>query len=380
MIYLDNAATSWPKPEVMLTAMEHFTREVGANPGRSAHRLASKAEQIRFEAREALATLFNIRNPLRVIFTPNATHALNLVFQGLLKPGDHVVTTSMEHNSVMRPLNALGEKDITVSFLPCNRDGTIQVAGIKKKLRSETRLVVVNHASNVCGTIQPLQEIAREVKASNALFLVDAAQTAGTVAIDMGAEGIDLLVFSGHKGLLGPTGTGGLVIGEQVDARKLRPFTFGGTGSLSQETRQPETLPDKYESGTGNIIGIAGLGASVRWILQKGVANIRVHELKLTRHLLQGLTNMANTTVYGTGDANRQTATISFNIKGKSPSAIGLLLDEEFEIMCRVGLHCAPAAHRTLKTFPDGTIRFSLGIFNKKLEVEKTLKAVSQLQ
>ena len=380
MIYLDNAATSWPKPDVMLNAMQHYSTEVGANAGRSAHRLASKAEQIRFEAREALAKLFNIKNPLRVIFTLNATHALNLVFFGLLKAGDHVVTTSMEHNSVLRPLNALAEKDITVSFLPCNQDGTVQVEEIKKTICSETRLVVVNQASNICGTIQPLNEISKAAKASNALFLVDAAQTAGTVALDMGAEGIDLLVFSGHKGLLGPTGTGGLIIGENVDTRELRPFIFGGTGSLSQETRQPETLPDKYESGTGKLIGIAGLGACVRWILQKGVANIRDHELQLTRRLLEGLSNMANTKVYGTGDANRQTATVSFNIKGKSPSEIGLLLDEEFQIMCRVGLHCAPAAHRTMGTFPDGTIRFGLGIFNKKLEVEKALEAVSKLQ
>ncbi len=379
MIYLDNAATSWPKPEVMLQAMQHFSAQVGASAGRSGHRLASAAEQIRYETRETLAKLFNISDPLRIIFSLNATQALNLVFYGLLKPGDHVVTSSMEHNSVMRPLHDLKTKGITVSVVACKKDGSIQVEMVKDAIQDETRLVVINHASNVCGTIQPLREIGAEVRASGALFLVDAAQTAGSLTIDMADDCIDLLAFTGHKSLLGPTGTGGLVIGEAVDIKELKPFAHGGTGSLSAEIRQPESLPDKYESGTCNIIGIAGLGASVRWILSKGVEVIREHELKLTRRLLEDLANIGKTTVYGTGNADRQTATVSFNIKAKSPSEMGLILDEEYDIMCRVGLHCAPAAHRTLGTFPDGTIRFALGVFNDEHQVEKALQAIEKI-
>jgi len=379
VIYFDNAATSWPKPDVVFEAMKQYSIEIGANAGRSGHRMAMEAEQIRFETREALVTLFNSNDPLRIIFTLNATEALNLVFHGLLKSGDHVVTTSMEHNSVMRPLNALKEKGVTLTVVNCETDGTIQVEKIEEAIRPETRLVAVNHASNVCGTILPLREIGQIVKKCNVLFLVDAAQTAGSIPINVKENHIDFLTFTGHKSLLGPTGTGGLVIGENVNIDELKPLTFGGTGSLSEHHRQPETLPDKYESGTSNIIGIAGLGASVKWILEKGQDNICDHERKLTQKLINGLTNIPKTVVYGTQDSFKQTSTISFNIEEKSPSEVGLALDDEFEIMCRVGLHCSPSAHRTLRTFPDGTIRFALGVFNTEKEIKIALEAVEQI-
>lgn len=379
MIYFDNAATSWPKPETVLEAMQNFALNVGANAGRSGHRMATEAEQIRFETREALATLFHVKDPLRIIFTLNATEALNLVFQGLLKSGDHVVTTSMEHNSVMRPLNALTEKDIIVSVVDCAADGTILVEKIEAAMQSKTRLVAINHASNVCGTILPLQEIGKIVKKSNALFLVDAAQTAGSIPIHIKENSIDLLAFTGHKSLLGPSGTGGLVIGENVDIDELKPLTRGGTGSLSELHKQPDTLPDKYESGTCNMFGIAGLGASVKWILEKGLDDIRLYERKLTQKLINGLSSIPKITVYGTKDASQQTSTVSFNIDRKSPSEVGLLLDEEYEIMCRVGLHCAPSAHRTLGTFPEGTVRFAMGVFNTEKEIEIAIEAVEKI-
>jgi cysteine desulfurase / selenocysteine lyase len=379
MIYFDNAATSWPKPNDVLEAMKNFALNVGANAGRSGHRMAVESEQIRYETREVLATLFNIKDPLRIIFTLNATEALNLVFNGLLKSGDHVVTTSMEHNSVMRPLNAIKEKSISVSVVNCETDGAIQVNKIEEAILPETRLVVVNHASNVCGTILPLFEIGETVKNSNALFCVDAAQTAGSIPINVKKNNIDFLAFTGHKSLLGPSGTGGLVIGENVNIDELRPLTFGGTGSLSEQHLQPESLPDKYESGTCNMIGIAGLGASVKWILEKGLDKIHFQENKLTQQLIKGLTSIPKIKVYGTKDSSKQTSTISFNIEGKSPSEVGLCLDEEFEIMCRVGLHCSPSAHQTLGTFPDGTVRFALGIFNTEDEIKIALTALEKI-
>ena len=378
MIYFDNAATSWPKPPGVVEAMVHFMDDVGANPGRSGHRLSVEAGRIVYDAREAVAELFNAPDPLRVVFGLNVTEALNLALRGLLRPGDHVITSSMEHNSMMRPLRALEREGVEVTVVRCSPEGFLDPADVEKALRPNTVMIALNHASNVVGTLLPVAEVARIARQHGLLLLVDAAQTAGAYPIDVQADGIDLLGFTGHKSLYGPMGTGGLIIGERVDLARLEPLKRGGTGSRSELEEQPDFLPDMCESGTPNAVGLAGLAAGVRWVLERGVETIRAHEVALTQRLIDGLREIPGVTVYGGLDATRQTATVSFNIAGLEPSEVGLRLDEEYGIMCRVGLHCAPAAHRTIGTFPVGTVRFGLGAFSTVEEIDAALEAVRQ--
>ncbi len=384
MIYFDNAATSWPKPPGVAEAMTRYLNEIGANPGRSGHRLAVEAARVVYGAREAIAMLFNAPDPLRVVFGANVTEAINLALRGLLRPGDHVITSSMEHNSVMRPLRALEREGVQVTVVPCSPQGSLDPAAVEQAIQSNTVMIALNHASNVVGTLLPVAEVGRIARRHNVLLLVDAAQTAGAYPIDVQADAIDLLAFTGHKSLYGPMGTGGLIIGERVDVERIEPLRRGGTGSRSEREEQPEFLPDKCESGTPNAVGLAGLGASLRWVMERGVDNIRAHEVTLTQQLIHGLRAIPGVTVYGGLDANRQTATVSFNIAAidgsiVAPSEVGLRLDDEYAVLCRVGLHCAPAAHKTLGTFPVGTVRFGLGAFNTAQEVEAALDAVRQL-
>ncbi len=379
MIYLDHAATSYPKPAEVLRAMHDYLERAGGNPGRSGHRLSIAAGRILYEVREAVAELFHAPDPLRVIFTNNATHALNLALYGLLHAGDRVVTTSMEHNAVMRPLRRLEQRGVEVVVVPCAPDGTVDLNAMDKAITEATRLVVVNHASNVVGTIAPVAEIANLAHRAGALLLLDAAQTAGVLPIDVQAMGIDLLTFTGHKGLLGPPGTGGLLLNETVNPDDIEPLTQGGTGSRSEHEHQPNFLPDKFESGTPNGVGIAGLGAGIAWVMQHGVENIRKHEVELTRILLDGLRPLRGVTLYGPLDPQRRTAVVSFTVEGREVSEIGQRLDEEHEVLCRVGLHCAPAAHRTLGTFPKGTVRFAPGVTTTPQEVEEALAALEQV-
>jgi len=379
MIYFDNAATSWPKPPGVAEAMVHFIDDVGANPGRSAHRLAVESGRIVYGAREAVAGLFNAPDPLRVVFGPNVTEALNLALRGLLRPGDHVVTSSMEHNSMMRPLRALERQGVGVTVVPCSAEGFLDPADVAAALRPNTVLIALNHASNVVGTLLPVAEVAGVARDRGLILLVDAAQTGGAYPIDVQADGVDLLAFTGHKSLYGPMGTGGLIVGERVDVARMEPLKRGGTGSRSEQEEQPDFLPDMCESGTPNAVGLAGLEASVRWVLERGVAAIRAHEVALARRLIDGLMDVPGMTVYGGLDAERQTATVSFNVAGMAPSEVGLRLDENHGIMCRVGLHCAPAAHRTIGTFPVGTVRFGLGALNTVDEVDAAVAAVEQL-
>ena len=380
MIYLDNAATSWPKPPEVSDSMQSFLAQAAGNPGRSAHKLSVDAARIIYDTRESVAKLFNINNPLRIVFTLNATHALNIALLGLLKPGDQVLTTSVEHNSVMRPLRALEQKNIGVRIFDCCADGTLDIVHLKDELTMlRPKLVVINHASNVAGTLQDVKEIARITHESGALILVDAAQTAGVIPIDLHDMGIDLLAFSGHKGLLGPTGTGGLVIGENVDTSLMEPIIFGGTGSMSEYELQPEDLPDKFESGTPNSVGIAGLGAGVKFIMNRGIDKIRKHEVALTRMLIDGLASLERIRVYGTRDAKRSTGVISFTIDGMSVSDIGRQLEEDAGILSRVGLHCAPSAHKTIGTFPHGTVRLSPGIYTTPEDISKTIDTIGKI-
>lgn len=380
MIYLDNAATSWPKPPGVLAAMARFITEVGANPGRSGHRLSVEAGRIVYAAREAVAQLFNAPDPLRVVFGLNATEGINLALRGLLRPGDHVVTSSMEHNSVMRPLRALEREGVEVTIVSCSPEGMLDPQAVLAAIRPHTRLVVLNHASNVTGTLLPVAEVGRALRQINGpLLVVDAAQSGGAVPIDMQADGIDLLAFTGHKSLYGPTGTGGLIIGGRVPLEEFRPLIRGGTGSRSEREEQPDFLPDMCESGTPNAVGLAGLEAGVRWVLERGVEAIRAHEVALSGRLSDGLREIPGVTVYGPADARLRTAVVSFNIAGMEPSEVGMRLDEEYGIMCRVGLHCAPAAHRTIGTFPSGTVRFALGAFSTREDVDAALQAVARL-
>jgi cysteine desulfurase family protein len=379
MIYFDNAATSWPKPPAVAESMARYLVEIGANPGRSGHRMAVEAARLVYDAREAVAQLFNATDPLRIVFGANGTEALNLALNGLLRPGDHVLTSGMEHNSVMRPLRFLEQNGVKLNRVQCASDGSLDPADLAAAIRPDTRLIVLTHASNVTGTILPITEVGKIARKHDLLFLVDAAQTAGAHPIDIQADAIDLLAFSGHKSLYGPMGTGGLVIGERVDITQFLPLKRGGTGSRSEHEEQPEFLPDRFESGTPNAVGLAGLLAGVRWVQATGVSSIRSHEQSLTGYLLEGLADVRGVAIYGPRIASRQASTVAFNIDGMEPSEAGLRLDDECMIMCRVGLHCSPAAHRTIGTFPRGSVRFGLGAFNTRDEVAAALHAVAEL-
>ncbi|MCP4593842.1 MAG: aminotransferase class V-fold PLP-dependent enzyme [bacterium] len=379
MIYFDNAATSWPKPDAVIDAMLGYARDIGANPGRSGHRLAVEAERVRLDAREAVARLFGMADPMRVIFTLNATEALNLVIRGLLPRGSHVVTTSMEHNSVMRPLRAAEERGVAVSLAHCRPDGTLEPETVEELVRRNTRLIVVTHASNVCGTVLPVRDVGAIARKYGIPLLADAAQTAGCWPIDLDGDNIDLLAFTGHKALLGPTGTGGLAVNAGFDVSLLPAFTRGGTGSLSEEETHPDFLPDRYEAGTPNAIGLAGLAAAVRHILARGVQQVRDQECCLTERLTEGLRGITGVRLIGTGEAHRQTSVVSFTVEDCACSELAQALDERFAILSRPGLHCAPRAHRTLGTFPEGTVRFSLGLFNTQAEIDQAIDAVATL-
>lgn len=378
-IYLDNAATSFPKPPGMMKAMNSFQRDIGANPGRSGHGRSIDAGRVMYEAREALAGLFNIDDPLSVVLTKNSTEALNIVLLGALAPGDHVVTTGMEHNSVMRPLRYLASRGVDLSVIECSPQGDLDPADLQKALRKNTKLVVMTHASNVTGTIQPVAEVGRMVRQRDGvMFCVDAAQTAGALPIDVEDMNIDLLAVTGHKSLFGPQGTGALYIRKGLEKR-IAPLMMGGTGSRSEFEIQPDFLPDKYESGTPNALGFAGLCAGVQFIVGQSLRAIREKEKLITAAFLQRMEGCPDVTVYGPAEADRQTAVVSFNVRNVTPSDAALYFEEECGILCRPGLHCAPAAHRTLGTFPQGTVRFSFGFFNAPGDADAAAEAIRDL-
>jgi cysteine desulfurase / selenocysteine lyase len=378
MIYFDNAATSWPKPDAVPAAMARFLREQGANPGRSGHKLSIEAARVVYEARERAARLFGCADPLAVVFTKNATEATNLALLGLLAPGDHAITSVMEHNSVLRPLRFLEGRGVSVTRVPCAGDGSLDPGDVARAITSKTRLIVLGHASNVVGTLCPIEEIGKLTAERGVLFCVDAAQTAGAHPIDVGAMHVDLLAFTGHKSLFGPQGTGGLCIGERARDR-LRPLMYGGTGSDSDSDVHPDFLPDRFEAGTLNAVGLAGLCAGIAFIESQGLTSIRERERTLTRRLLDGLAQIPGVRVLGSRDADRQTAVVSFNLDGWTCSDVASALEERAELCCRSGLHCAPLAHRLFGTFPEGTVRFGLGIFNNETEIDTALVVLREL-
>jgi cysteine desulfurase family protein len=376
MIYLDNAATSWPKPPGVARAMSNaITRGMG-NPGRTSHRLSMDAALMVQECRENLAQLFTIANPLRICFTSNATEALNLAIKGVLSPGDHVICSSMEHNSVWRPLVALEERGVELTIVGAGSDGVTDVASVERSIKDNTKLIAVLHASNVNGAIQRIAEIGRLARERGIAMLVDAAQTAGSIPIDVEAMHIDLLAFPGHKGLLGPQGTGGLYVSERVH---LRPLKEGGTGSDSNSPHPPLYYPDRMESGTLNVPGIAGLNQSARYLLRKGVVQVARREATLTQRLLTGLKKIDGVTVYGPPAELRRAAVVSFNLRCVDPVIVANELERLGDIACRPGWHCAALAHRTQGTQDSGTVRLSPGPFTKMTEIETVLGIVAEL-
>ena len=377
MIYLDNAATSWPKPESVYQTMDEFLRTKGGNPGRGGHSLAIAARETVEETRMLIARFINAPEIDQIIFTLNCTDSLNLGLKGLLRPGDHVITSCIGHNSLVRPLKKLERKGVKVTGVPpTEKTGFMSARDIEIAITRDTKLLVATHASNVTGVIQPVEEYGAVAHRHGIVFMVDAAQTAGKHPIDVQAGNIDLLALSGHKGLFGPPGTGVLYVGNGVDLDSLRE---GGTGSHSEQEEQPRDLPYRYESGTVNSVGISGLGAGLKYILKEGLERIRAHEKTLVDELIEGLTNIAGITLFTAKDKTKQAPVISFNIEGFEPGEVGAILDQAFDIKVRAGLHCAPAAHKTFGTFPRGTVRLSPGYFNTADEMGFTIKALEKI-
>ena len=376
MIYLDNAATSFPKPKRVIDAVTRYLTEIGGNPGRAAHAPAREASGLIERTRRLLASLLGKVDPSRIIFTPSATVALNLAIKGLLKSSDHVLTTSMEHNSVLRPLNGLAELGVTHSLIPCSSSGELDPADILPLIQPHTRLIVLVHASNVTGNLMPVGEVGKVARERGILLLVDAAQTMGKMAIDPEKLLVDLLAGPGHKGLLGPMGTGFLYV---TPGLELEPLWEGGTGTHSESLKQPETWPERFESGTCNAPGLAGLAEGIAEVQQLGFAAIAAHEQRLVEILLDGLSQFPGIIVYGPKDHRFCTGTLAFNVQELDCSEVAHILDTAYSIAVRSGLHCAPAAHRTIGTFPHGAVRVSVGPYNTEEEIHTFLKAVSKI-
>ena len=382
-IYLDNAATSYPKPEEVYRGMEAFVRASGANPGRGGHRRAVDAEAMINDTRRLLARLFHAPRPERIVFGHNATDGLNMAIKGVLRPGDHAITSVLEHNSVSRPLNQLEKEGvITLDRLPATAEHLIDPDQVARAFRPNTRLVALTHASNVTGTIQPIGTIGRIARGRGVLFLVDAAQSAGVVPIDIENDCIDLLAFTGHKALLGPTGTGGLVVGERAE---VRPWREGGTGGDSTRPVQPEEFPHRLEGGTPNIFGIAGLREGVRLLLERGVESVLEHERALIKTFVTALARRDRLQWYGADTVIAESqgvgrvGLVGVNVPGFAPSEVGAILDEQFDIAVRPGLHCAPYAHEHLGTFPQGTVRLSVGILTTADEMRRAAAAIDEI-
>lgn len=379
MIYLDNAATTWPKPEAVYAEMDRFFRCDAGNPGRSGHRLAVAAERALQRTRLALARLLGVPQPERVILTANATDALNLALKGLLGPGDHVVTSEMEHNAVLRPLRTLAGRGVAVTRVGASPQGGIDPGEVRRAITARTRLIVTTHISNVTGTIQPVAEIGALARERGLLYLVDGAQSAGTLPLDLSALPVDLFAFTGHKGLFGPPGTGGLCIGERVDPEGFATLREGGTGLRSADELPPAELPYRFECGTPNTVGIVGLGAGADFLAGVGLAKVREREMALMGPLVEGLRGIAGVTLYGPEALCDRGAIVSFTLRGWQPADVAAVLEERYGVACRTGLHCAPGAVRAIGAWPLGTIRLSLGWFNTPEEVEGTLAALARI-
>ena len=377
VIYLDNAATTFPKPRGLLDRMVADYAAIGVSPGRGSYDMAMAAEDVIHAARTKLAAFFGAPDPRHVIFTSNATDALNLALMGSLKAGDHVVTTRLEHNAVLRPLYHLQRKgDITLSLVPFGGKGFIDPDDIARAIRPETRLVVVNHASNVLGTVQPVAAVGAICAERGVALLVDASQSAGQVPVDMAALQASAVAFTGHKSLYGPTGTGGLILHPDFEVRSTR---FGGTGIESRSPVHTQDFPYRLEAGTSNLMGIIGLALAVDDLLDTGLEAIRRQEMALTRRLVDGLRCLKGVRLYGAEDLDRHLAVIAANVDGIAPEDVGAILDADFDIAVRVGLHCAPLVHADLGTDERGAVRFSLGRYNTADEIDQAINGMAAI-
>ncbi|MBC8632050.1 aminotransferase class V-fold PLP-dependent enzyme [[Eubacterium] tenue] len=377
MIYLDNAATTFPKPRQVYEAVLDCMENYGANPGRAGHKLAMRAGREIYECRENIAKLLNVSNPMSIVFTHNATDSLNLAIKGVVKSGDHIITTSIEHNSVIRPIKALEKNGVENTIVKCDKYGHLDPNDIKKAIKPNTKLIVTTHASNVCGTIVDIESVGNIAEENNVLYLVDASQTLGVYDIDIQKINVDMIAAPGHKCLLGPQGTGMLYIRDGLEVNILKE---GGTGSNSEDLFQPNMMPDRYESGTHNTPGIAGLNAGVKFILDTGIDKIRKHEEELCEYMLTKLTEVPNIKIYGPLDSKKRAAVISINIGYIDSGEITFILDDMYEIATRSGIHCSPLAHKTLGTLRQGTVRFSLGYFNTKDDIDKAVEALKEIE
>ncbi|MBI3813944.1 MAG: aminotransferase class V-fold PLP-dependent enzyme [Nitrospinae bacterium] len=375
-IYLDNAATSFPKPEAVYTAVNYTLQKYGSSPGRGGHKMSMQTDRIIFDVRERIASFFNIPSSSNVIFTFNVTMGINLALKGILKAGDHVITSSMEHNSVMRPLKRLEKEGVAKTVVKCSKEGFLNPNDIEKEIKSNTKLIVITHASNVVGTIMPIQDVGEIARKKGIVFLLDAAQSAGLLPIDVQKDNIDILACTGHKSLFGPQGTGFLYIKDGLD---VEPLIEGGTGSNSESDEMPDFLPDKFQGGTLNTPGIAGLGAGIEFIQKEGLQKIRNKELHFAAEIMSEFKKIKGVKLYGSPNPAERVSVVSFNIGEKDPAEVGNILNEKYDIMSRVGLHCAPNAHRTIGTFPVGTVRVSVGYFNTEEDIERLIKAVRDI-
>ncbi len=378
LIYLDNSATTFPKPDVVYDFMCDFYRKHGVNPGRSGFDAAIETEEVVQETRKMLTSLFNGDDHNRLTFSYNASDSLNMIIQGLANQGDHVITTMLEHNSVLRPLHHLALNNIiTVSHLPFDQHGYVDPADFRKALRPNTKMAVVNHCSNVIGTVQPLAEIGKICKEAGIFFIVDASQSAGAIPIDMKAMGIDVVVFTGHKCLMGPTGIGGSYVMEGVPVRFTR---YGGTGVRSAQKTHLEEFPYRLECGTLNIVGVAGLHAGVKWVLEQGIENLHQQEIHLWDKLRKGVQCVANVITYCAENTDNQNPVLSLNIPGFDSGDVGTMLDVDYNIACRTGLQCAPLVHEGLGTDKiHGTVRLSIGPFNTEQQIDLAIQAIGEI-
>jgi cysteine desulfurase family protein len=378
MIYLDNGATSYPKPDEVYTFMDQFYRQFGVNPGRSGYDLCMEAGEIVEETRKLLTTFFNGSDPDRLCFSYNSTDALNLIVNGMLEKGDHAITTTIEHNSVLRPLYHLVKfNGVDVDYIPFDKNGFVDPDDFPKKFRKNTKLVVVNHASNVLGTIQPIKEIGRHCREAGIPLVIDSSQSAGKIPIDIQDLNVDVVAFTGHKSLLGPTGIGGMYVRKGIEIRHTRA---GGTGVRSAVKTHLYEYPYRMEYGTLNTLGVAGLHAGLKWVLDKGLDHIHRNEMKLTKLLRDGLQETEGVTLYCQDDLKDHIAILPFNVKGFEALNTGTMLDVDYNIACRTGLHCAPLVHEQIKTIDiHGAVRFGIGPFNTEDHIKTTVQAVREI-
>ena len=376
-VYADNAATSFPKPSEVSKSMCNYIENIGGNVGRSTYESSYVAARVVYETRELLCKLFNFQHSLNVVFTANITESLNTIIKGFLKPGDGVIVSSMEHNAVMRPLGSKALSGIEVTRLQCEKDGTLPLDILEKSIRNNTKLVVMTHASNVCGTIMPVEEVGIICKKHGIHFVLDAAQSAGVLDLDFQKLNLSALAFTGHKGLLGPQGIGGFLINKDFE-KLITPLKEGGTGSFSEDEMQPEVLPDKFECGTLNTPGIFGLNAALKYIEGKGIENIRAYEEELSKEFLNKILNIEDISLAGIKNTTKRTSVFSINFATIDNAEAAFTLDRDFGIMTRVGLHCSPNAHKTLGTFPSGSVRFSFGSFNNFEEIDYVASSIAK--